>query len=535
VNTSRPGDKGGIADLLKVLDAHNRGFLFVTPEGVIIDATASALELLGRDRAAVIDRPLHRFSPNPEAIAPYLRACARTSHPVPGAIHVTTGDGKTKKINWSGARCELSIHEGPVVSLMIMPQREALERFFLLNQQLERLRTEVAQRLVVEGELLSERSLLQSAMQSLEEADRRKDVYLATLAHELRNPLAPIQNAVSIIRLADGDKEAYSEACRLLERQVGQLVRLIDDLLDVSRISTGKLVLQNRRIEIGAILQMAVETAMPAIESAGHEFSVRFPASGVKIDGDSARLAQVFGNLLNNAAKYTAPGGKISLFTEVEGDQVTVQVADNGRGIPVNMLDSVFDMFAQLEPGLERSRGGLGIGLHLARTLTELHGGSITARSDGPGTGSTFTVRLPRSRSSAETAPSQDPPTGRKPAGKRILIADDNPDGLQSLALLMKLAEHEVATATNGLDACEKARNFRPDLVLLDIGMPKLNGYEAAERILAETPGRKPLLIAITGRGQQEDKIKSLRAGFAAHLVKPVTLEQLSDILRRHA
>jgi PAS domain S-box-containing protein len=367
----------------------------------------------------------------------------------------------------------------------------------------------------------------------LQEADRRKDEFLATLAHELRNPLAPVQNAVHILRAQGTPGPALQWAREVIDRQVRQMARLVDDLLDLSRISTGKLELRQGRVELAEVLYAAVETSRPLIEACGHELSVSVPPVPVFIDGDLTRLAQVVSNLLNNAAKYTERGGRITLTAERQGSDAVVSVRDTGVGIPAAMLARVFDMFTQVDRSLDRTHGGLGIGLTLVKRLVELHGGSITAHSDGPGRGSEFVVRLPAVIESPRAPERSDRPgePAAPAAALRILAVDDNRDAAASLGMLLRIMGHDVRTAHDGLEAIELADEFRPDVTLLDIGLPKLNGYEAARRIRQQPWGRGMVLIATTGWGQESDRRLSRESGFDHHLVKPLDPAALLDLL----
>jgi PAS domain S-box-containing protein len=368
------------------------------------------------------------------------------------------------------------------------------------------------------------------AEEGLREADRRKNEFLATLAHELRNPLAPLRTGLQVLRLAE-DQAAQENARAMMERQLAQMVRLIDDLLDVSRISRNKLELRKARITLAAVLENAVETARPLIDTKGQILTVNLPPEPIYLDADLTRLAQVFWNLLNNSAKYTDPGGRIELFAQSNGGEVTVTVRDTGIGIPVQALSGLFNMFSQVDHSLERSQGGLGIGLALVKGLVEMHAGTVEARSAGTGKGSEFVVRLPAAPIDDEeaTAPVVEPLSGS--ARRRILIVDDNRDGAASLGMMLTLQGHDTRTAHDGLEALELAEVFRPDVVLLDIGLPKLNGYEAARRIREQPWGRDMVLIAVTGWGQEEDKRRSMEAGFNLHMVKPVAPTDLETLL----
>jgi signal transduction histidine kinase len=363
----------------------------------------------------------------------------------------------------------------------------------------------------------------------LAQADRRKDVFLATLAHELRNPLAPIRNAVEVLKAKGPDDPDLIWSRDVIDRQVGQMARLLDDLLDVSRITRNKLELRKQRVTLASVVETAVETSRPIIDGGGHELTVSLSSEPVYLDADPVRLAQVFANLLNNAAKYTDGGGHVRVAAERIGHEVVVSVKDDGIGIAPEVLPRLFEMFSQATPALERSQGGLGIGLSLVKGLVEMHGGSVEARSDGHGQGSQFIVRLPVA---VAPQPYDHPPgdgeKGVAPVPCRVLVADDNRDAADSLAMMLKLAGNEVRTAYDGEQAVEQAEAFRPDLVLLDIGMPKLNGYEAARRIREQPSGHAMILVALTGWGQEEDKRRADEAGFHHHLVKPVDLAALA-------
>ena len=373
---------------------------------------------------------------------------------------------------------------------------------------------------------------LQRAEAQLRDGDRRKDEFLATLAHELRNPLAPIRNALQIMRLTGDEKAAVEQARIMMERQLGQMIRLIDDLLDVSRITRGKLDLRKERVELAAIIKNAVDTALPHIEAAGHELDVNVPAQPLYLDADPVRLAQVLSNLLNNAAKYTERGGRISLAAERRDREAVVTVRDTGVGIPSEALSSIFEMFTQIDHSLERAHGGLGIGLTLVKRLVEMHGGSVEAHSAGVGKGAEFVVRLPVIGLPSPVQESTTDNERRVRAIKwRILVADDNGDAAESMGTMLRLMGNEVRTVRDGVQAVEEASAFRPDLVLLDIGMPRLNGYEAARRIRRERWGKNMLLVALTGWGQDEDKRRASEAGFDRHFTKPVDPSLLDQLV----
>ena len=366
----------------------------------------------------------------------------------------------------------------------------------------------------------------------LRDADRRKDEFLATLAHELRNPLAPIRNGLQVLRLSGTETGMVAEARSMMERQLSQMVRLVDDLLDVSRISRNKLDLKRQRVALAAVVHSAVETSRPLIEQARHTLAVALPPDPVYLDADLVRLAQVFSNLLNNSAKYTEPGGRIWLTAEVSGHEVAVRVRDTGLGIPADALPRIFEMFSQVDRNMERAQGGLGIGLTLVRRLVEMHGGTVEVRSDGPGRGSEFTVRLPLAAEGAggrRAATAGDGPAAT--SKRRILIVDDNHDSAMSLGMMLDLMGNETRTAHDGLAAVEAAGEFRPDVILLDIGLPKLNGYDACRRIREQPWSRGMVIVALTGWGQEEDRRRSADAGFDHHMVKPVEVDALAKLL----
>jgi PAS domain S-box-containing protein len=371
-------------------------------------------------------------------------------------------------------------------------------------------------------------------IEELREHDRRKDEFLATLAHELRNPLAPIRNGLQILRLASDDKHAIEQARTVMERQVQQAVRIIDDLLDVSRIARNKLRLHQERIDLAKVVQHAVEISRPQIEAAGHELSLNLPSEPIYVHADAARLAQVFSNLLNNAAKYTEPGGRIGITLLRQNGTSVVTVKDTGIGIPAEHLPHVFEMFVQFDRSLERSQGGLGIGLTLSKRLVEMHGGEIEAHSDGPKQGSEFVVRLPALSAPPADKPATAPCEGQPASGQcKVLVVDDNQDAAESLRILLRIMGHHVITANDGEKALELVASYKPDLVLLDISLPKVDGYEVARRIRQSNIGPDVKIIALTGWGQEEDKRRSKQAGFDEHLVKPVEPAVLEELLLR--
>jgi len=400
------------------------------------------------------------------------------------------------------------------------------------NQELESanrsLQTEVAERTRVEL--------------ALKEADRHKDEFLAMLAHELRNPLAPIHNAVQLMHRQSFADPQLTWSRDVIGRQLAHLTRLVDDLLDVSRITRGKINLSKEVIELETLMTRTVETVQPLFEERGHTLTVEVPKGILAVLGDPTRLVQALGNVLTNAAKYTERGGRISLAAAESGSELVIRVRDNGIGIPADLMPMIFNLFTQLDRTSGPPQSGLGIGLALVQRLIEMHGGSVTASSDGLGKGSEFLIRLPLFiREQVESgqplqqlsALEQSMTNAEGPARtqRRILVADDNNDALESLATLLQLSGHEVYTAANGAMALESAEQHRPEVALLDIGMPKLDGYEVARRIRAQPWGQRITLVALTGWGQDSDRRRSQEAGFDSHLVKPLDLDKLTELL----
>jgi signal transduction histidine kinase len=373
------------------------------------------------------------------------------------------------------------------------------------------------------------------ATRALEEANQRKDEFLATLAHELRNPLAPIRQA-ALIAKSNPQPERQDWALGVIERQVGHMALLLDDLLDVSRISRGKLDLRLAPVELRAVVDAAVETAWPLLEAKQHRLDVKLPEEPVQLMVDSVRIAQVLSNLLSNAAKYTDPGGHIVLSAQVAAAQLRISVRDDGIGLSKQHLEEIFGMFSQVASASGRAQGGLGIGLALSRGLVQMHGGTLEASSAGPGQGSEFTVNLPLAMAASEAPGQAAPDTAGKQqepqrAQRRVLIADDNADALMTMATLLEFEGHEVHTAADGEQALQSADTLRPDIAILDIGMPGLSGHQVAERIRATDWGKKVRLIALTGWGQADDQARARAAGFDHHCTKPVDLAELLSLL----
>ncbi len=370
---------------------------------------------------------------------------------------------------------------------------------------------------------------LNRAEDTLREADRRKDEFIATLSHELRNPLAPIRSAVEVLRNTRATAGNHARSRDMIDRQVRHMTRLIDDLLDVGRITQNKVTLRREVMDVRDAVQQALETTRPLFEQNGHRVTADLPAEPIYLDADPVRLTQIVGNLLNNACKFTPPGGEITMSVVGDDETVRLMVTDNGKGIPQDRLPGIFEMFAQLKT---EDRSGLGIGLGLTKQLVELHGGKIVAMSDGEDRGSTFTVTLDRLSGAVQPEMKLEPATEEKPASRRkVLVVDDNQDAAESLQIMISLAGNETEIALDGMEALERARKFRPDVILLDIGLPRLDGYEVCRAIRGESWGADTYVVALTGWGQDEDRRRTKEAGFDAHFVKPVDPLSILDML----
>ncbi len=373
------------------------------------------------------------------------------------------------------------------------------------------------------------------AEEALRRADRRKDEFLATLAHELRNPLAPIKTGIYLLSTVDPAGEQLVNLQQMMDRQLTQLVKLIDDLLEISRLSMGRIVLQRERLDLRTVVKVAIESCQPILDAAQHDVSVSLPESEVWVRGDSARLAQAISNLLNNAAKYTLSGGKIDVVLRFSEGQASLSVTDNGLGIPPDMLDTVFQMFTQVNRTLDRSQGGLGIGLALVRNLVELHGGSVSALSQGENQGSTFTIRLPAAVHDSEDRASNkecsSPSTSNR--SMRILVVDDNVDAADSLGMLLRSKGHDVQVVYSGAAALHAASAFQPEAIFCDIGMRGMGGMEVAAKLREDIRFAPTVLVALTGWGTEGDLQRTRAAGFDFHLTKPASLESVQSILSK--
>ena len=491
--------------LASIVESSNDAIISKSLDGIIQSWNAAAERLFGFTSEEAIGRhislviPPDRLAEEEEIIAS-LRTGKRIEH------------YETERVRKNGQHIE--------VSLTISPIKDGSGNVIGASK----IARDITERKRIEHDL-------QKLATDLANADRRKNEFLATLAHELRNPLAPMSNMLEVIKRAGTDGEIIKRAHETLERQLGQMVRLVDDLLDLNRITHDRLELRRSEVELSTVIQQAVEVARPLIDAAGHKLIIDLPDEPIYLNADRARLAQVFGNLLNNSSKYTRPHGTITLSEKRTDGEVVVTVKDTGAGIPQDKLASIFDMFMQVDGTAERSQGGLGIGLTLVKRLAEMHGGSIEARSAGEGQGSEFIVRLPVVSEPA-TVSQPGPAIEPEPAPQRqILIVDDNRDSADSLAMLLEITGNKTYMAHDGEEAIEGIEKHRPEVVLLDIGLPKLDGHEVCRRVRQQPWGKDIVMIALTGWGQEDDRRKSEEAGFNGHLVKPVDYDKLLDLL----
>jgi len=482
-------------ELADFFENATEGLHKVGPTGIVLWANKAEYELLGYEHDEFVGHSITEFHADPAIVAGILERLKRGESLINFPVRLQCKSGAIKHVLVSSNAC---FENGEFVYTRCFTRD--------ITQQWE-------------------------AEKSLREADRRKDEFLATLSHELRNPLAPIRNALELLDRESADESSRMEAPNIIRRQVDQLARLVDDLIDISRVTRDKIELRKENIELAAVMRSAVETSRPAIDGASHQLSVQLPERPLYLQADPARLAQVFSNLLNNAAKFTPEGGKIDFDAREDGREVVVSVRDDGVGIACDELAFVFDIFRQGDKSLERSRGGLGIGLTLVRRFVELHGGTVNAQSEGEGKGAEFTVRLPLVDVTQRTPKAMQPNDKQAVHKRRILVVDDNRDAGDTLAMLLKLKGHEVSIARDGLQAVDMASEFRPDVILMDIGMPKLNGYDATRRIRETEHGRGTFIVALTGWGQTADIARSAEAGCSAHLVKPVDFVALDRLL----
>jgi PAS domain S-box-containing protein len=505
------------AHLAAIVQSSDDAIVSKTLEGIIRSWNRAAERLFGYTAEEAVGHPITLIIPpervqEEQEILQKLRCGERIEH------------FETVRVAKSGRRIDVALTISPICNANgVIVGASKIARDIS-----ERKASEQAQQRTI-GEL-------RRAEEALREADRRKDEFLAVLAHELRNPLAPIRYAVAMARKGGRPESERLQAQAIIERQVGHMGRLLDDLLDVSRITRGTLILRRSTVDLAAVVAAAQESARPLIESRGHALQIQLPAETLRLVADPVRLAQVLANLLINAAKYTDSGGRIELEARRKDGELIIAVRDNGIGISAEMMPRVFTLFAQASPALERSEGGLGIGLALVRGLLQLHGGSVTAHSGGVGQGSEFLLRLPIGNpGDIEGVYESRAPATVGTKALRVLVADDNRDSAQTCAALLEASGHEVSVAHTGREAFELACRLEPDALLLDIGMPELNGYQLAQRIRGTGWGRRAILIAITGWGQEQDKRQARAAGFDQHLTKPIDPNGLEVLLQSAA
>ena len=513
---------------------------------IVIDSATSGLKvLLGYTLEDLQGRPgLALIHPEDRAEIQHALSRANAGEEVHGEARVIARDGRVVYVEYRAhpepnPDGSLAGVLGAFRDITVQKQQQSA-----LTAERQRLLVDIAKRQEVEAQLRQAKETAERRADEAEEAraavkDREhrlhyeaqlKDEFLATLAHELRNPLAPLRNVAEILRM-ESLSETGRHATGVMERQISQLVRLIDDLMDVSRITRGQLTLRKDRIDLRSVIESAVETAQPQLTSAGVTLTVDIPAESLMLDADATRISQVILNLLTNAAKFTPAGGRVWLTAKTLIDRVSITVRDTGVGIAPEDQEKVFGMFVQLNRDMRRSQTGLGIGLTLVKQMTEMHGGSVAVWSGGLGQGSEFTIALPLAVPS-EPVRDAEPAEPKMHAPLKILVADDSQDGADSLAFLLKAAGHEVETTYDGRSAIRLAEEKRPDAVLLDIGMPEVSGYDVARAIRRESWGRSMRLIALTGWGQAEHRRRSIEVGFDDHLVKPVELDVLENVLQ---
>ena len=488
------------AHLAAIIESSDDAIISKTLEGVVRSWNAGAERLFGYTPTEAIGQPITFLIP-PERLHEEAEILARI------ALGERVESFETVRVTKDGRRLDISLTVSPI-------------------------RDVDGGQIIGASKIARDITARKRMEEALRQSDRHKDQFIALLAHELRNPLAPLRTALHVIRLAEGDPQRVRRAQDVMERQLNHMVRLVDDLLDISRISQNKIELRRESVLLADVINHAVETARPAIEAAGHELTISMPTTPIHLDADLTRLAQVFSNLLTNSAKYSDRGGSILIAAEPRDRVVTVSVRDTGIGIPPDALARIFDMFAQVDRVHERAKDGLGIGLALVKGLVEMHGGTVTAASEGPGTGSTFTVTLPLP--TAVTAPVEAAQAAEPTAAgvrKRILVVDDNRDAADTLASMLDLMGHDVRVAYSGRGAVAAAEAFRPALIFIDIGMPDVNGYEATQQIRAQAWARNVRVIAVTGWGQEHDRTRSQSAGCDGHLMKPVEIAALQQWL----
>ena len=501
-----------LEEVFGALDVLPEPILLIEADGRIVGVNRPLASMLGAAREELSGRQIGDILDDAGKQAELIGACAGRSVGSPGVVSLRPTNGPPISFHADSAIYQPNASSPSLMLIRLLPREGAL------SSEIERRKNAEAR--------------LEQAAEMSREAEHRKDEFLATLAHELRNPLAPIRNSMQIMQASEGDVAMISAARVIVERQLKHLSRLIEDLLDISRITQGKIELRTGPTDLGSIIQMALEISRPQLEGKQHPLQIELASEGLTLEGDRNRLAQAFANLLSNASKYSGAGKPIRIEAAVEGEQTVVRVIDRGIGIPSDMLERIFELFVQVDRTGSGTHDGLGIGLSLVKRIVELHGGSVAAFSEGQDRGSRFTVRLPRSARS-ESSIVLPPPERLAASGRRlrILVADDNRDAAQTLAMLLRLDGHDVRAVQDGSEALVIGDAFHPQLLLLDIGMPVLDGYETARQVRERDWGRKAQLAALTGWGQDSDRKKALDAGFQYHLVKPAEPEALRAVI----
>lgn len=520
---SLPGDFRPLADLLP------QPLLLLTVDGSVAAANRAAAALLGRPEAELQNRHLSVFCEgDDQAITALIRASARSSSPAPGTLTLLLADGRALSCRCEGALFRQRRDDAPaLVLLQLIRKDEAIARFSLLNQKIDGLSREVARRLASEQQL-------RTTTERLEQADRSKNEFLSMLAHELRNPLAPLRMGIQLLERKHGALPDVGPLTAMMARQTDHMVRLIDDLLDVARLTHGTIEFRQDRFALVDAIEQAVEMQRPVIEAKGLTLNVESGSGQPAMFGDSTRIVQVFANLLANAAKFTDSGGRIDVRIGCENYEAVVSVQDTGVGIPAALLPNVFDLFVQGERSLDRQQGGLGVGLTIVRTIVQHHGGSVQATSTGDNCGSQFVVRLPLASQPQPASERERAPIAATAGALRVLVVDDNVDAAHALSSLVESWGHQIECVHNGHEALTSIRGVSPDALLLDIGLPGMDGYELARTVRQLPQTASALIVAVTGYGDAESRQRSAEAGFDHHLTKPIDLGTLEQLLARH-
>lgn len=487
--------------------------LLVTADGALRSGNAAAAQLLGAPAEGLAGRALTDFVAAPAGeLAAYLRACARSGQKVPGAITLAAPGGQPTAFRAEGRRLRPDGGEA-LVLLRLVPREAAVAQFVALTERVEQLTREVARRKQAEAELLA--------------AGRHKDEFLALLAHELRNPLSPLLTGVEILRLRGEDGPTREKSLEMMARQARHMARMVDDLLNVARITMGKVRLESGRLDLAQVVRAAVADHRAGCDAGGVAVAIGAPPAPVWVNGDATRITQIVANLLTNACKFTERGGRVEVQVGVGAGRAEVRVRDTGAGIDPVALPRLFEPFAQADRSLDRTRGGLGLGLALVKGLAELHGGGVAVRSEGTGRGSEFSFWLPLEAEAAEVASPDVPPDARR----RVLVIEDSRDAADSLRMLLEVLGHEVRVAYTGPDGVREADAWRPDVVVCDIGLPGLDGYGVAAELGRLSVRSTARLIALTGYGDDDSRRRAVEVGFHHHLTKPADLDVLRKLL----